>query len=318
MTTGSTTQDERSRARRGLLLGVGAYALWGFFPLYFPLLAPASAIEILCERFVFSLAFMALVLTVTRTWSRLTPVVRDRRVLLMLSAAAVLIGVNWGTYIWAVNNGNVVEASLGYFVNPLVLVVLGVLVLGERLRPLQWVAVGIAAAAVVVLTVGVGHLPWIALVLALSFAGYGLIKKLAGVDPQASLTVETAVATPFALVYLVHLQLTGALVLGHHATSTTVLLMCTGVVTAVPLLMFGGAANLIPLTTIGLLQYLTPSIQFVIGVWVDGEAMTPARWAGFVIVWAALAVFSYDGLRHGQRQRAARRSLGIDEVEAPV
>ncbi|MDA8435070.1 MAG: EamA family transporter RarD [Actinomycetales bacterium] len=313
-------EESHANARLGLLFGVGAYAIWGFFPLYFPLLEPASALEILCERFVFSLVFMAVVLTITRTWSRLSPVLRDRRALLLLSAAAALISVNWGTYIWAVNTGNVVEASLGYFINPLVLVVIGVVLLGERLRPLQWTAVGIATLAVVVLTLGLGKLPWIGLVLAFSFAGYGLIKKVVAVDPQASLTIETAVASPFALAYLVHLQLTGALVLGHHSTSTSLLLVGTGVITAIPLLLFGGAANRIPLTMMGLLQYLTPVIQFVIGVWVVGETMPPARWAGFVIVWIALVVFSYDGLRQGGRNRTARRAVqdGIDEVEAPI
>ncbi len=316
----SAAETSHANARLGLLFGIAAYGIWGFFPLYFPLLEPASALEILCGRFVFSLLFMAVVLTVTRTWSRLRPVLRDRRAMLLLTAAAALISVNWGTYIWAVNSGNVVEASLGYFINPLVLVLIGVVVLGERLRTLQWVAVGIACLAVLVLTVGLGRLPWIGLVLAFSFAGYGLIKKVVSVDPQASLTIETAVASPFALAYLVHLQLTGALVLGHHAVSTSLLLVGTGVVTAIPLLLFGGAANRIPLTTMGLLQYLTPIIQFVIGVWVVGETMPPARWAGFVIVWIALAVFSYDGLRQGRRNRSARRAVRdeIDEVEAPI
>lgn len=316
----STAEQSHANARVGLLFGIGAYSIWGFFPLYFPLLEPASALEILCERFVFSLLFMAIVLTVTRTWSRLRPVLRDRRAVLMLSGAAALISVNWGTYIWAVNSGNVVEASLGYFINPLVLVLMGVVLLGERLRPMQWTAVAIAALAVAVLTLGLGRLPWIGLVLAFSFAGYGLIKKLVAVDPQASLTIETAVASPFALAFLVHLQLTGALVLGHHSTSTSLLLVGTGVITAIPLLLFGGAANRIPLTTMGLLQYLTPIIQFVIGVWIDGETMPPARWAGFVIVWIALAVFSYDGLRQGSRNRTARRAVaaGVDEVEAPI
>ncbi len=316
----TVAEESHATARLGLLFGIGAYAIWGFFPLYFPLLEPASALEILCERFVFSLLFMAVVLTVTRTWSRLRPVLRDRRALLLLAAAAALISVNWGTYIWAVNTGNVVEASLGYFINPLVLVVIGVVLLGERLRPLQWAAVGIATLAVVVLTVGLGKLPWIGLVLAFSFAGYGLIKKVVAVDPQASLTIETAVAAPFALAYLVHLQLTGTLVLGHHSTSTSLLLAGTGVITAIPLLLFGGAANRIPLTMMGLLQYLTPVIQFVIGVWVVGETMPPARWAGFVIVWIALVVFSYDGLRQGGRNRTARRAVhdGVDEVEAPI
>ena len=306
--------------RLGLLFGIGAYGIWGFFPLYFPLLEPASAVEILCERFVFSLLFMVIVLTVTRSWSRLRPVLRDRRSVLLLSLAAVLIGVNWGVYIWAVNDGNVVEASLGYFINPLVLVLIGVVFLGERLRTLQWVAVGLATMAVLVLTVGLGRLPWIALVLAFSFAGYGTIKKLVGADPLASLTIETAVASPFALAWLAHLQVTGSLVLGHTTTRTSVLLLGTGVITAIPLLLFGAAANRIPLTMMGLLQYLTPIIQFAIGVVVLGETMPPARWVGFVIVWAALVVFSYDGLRQGGRNRTARRATadGLDEVEAPI
>ena len=306
--------------RLGLLFGIGAYGIWGFFPLYFPLLEPASAVEILCERFVFSLLFMAIVLTLTRSWSRLRPVLRDGRSVLLLSLAAVLIGVNWGVYIWAVNDGNVVEASLGYFINPLVLVLIGVVFLGERLRTLQWVAVGLATMAVLVLTVGLGRLPWIALVLAFSFAGYGTIKKLVGADPLASLTIETAVASPFALAWLAHLQVTGSLVLGHTTTRTSVLLLGTGVITAIPLLLFGAAANRIPLTMMGLLQYLTPIIQFAIGVVVLGETMPPARWVGFVIVWAALVVFSYDGLRQGGRNRTARRAAadGLDEVEAPI
>ncbi|MBI1377011.1 MAG: EamA family transporter RarD [Frankiales bacterium] len=315
-----TAADEAARsARVGLLLGIGAYGMWGFFPLFFPLLEPASALEILADRFLFSLVFMALLLTLTRTWSRLRPVLPDRRRMLLLLAASALIGVNWGLYIWGVNNGHVVEGSLGYFINPLVLVLMGVVVLGERLRRLQWVAVGIAAVAVVVLTLGYGKLPWLALSLAFSFAGYGLVKKVAGVDPQAALTIETAYATPFALAYLVLLGTQGTLTFGHSSGGNTALLVLTGAVTAIPLLMFGGAANRIPLSTVGLLQYLTPVIQFVIGVWVVGEQMPPARWAGFAVVWVALAVFTIDLLRHSRSARmTAAQVTGIDEVEAPV
>jgi chloramphenicol-sensitive protein RarD len=263
---------------------------------------------------------MALLLTVTRTWGRLRPVARDRRAMLLLLAASLLIGANWGVYIWAVNSGHVVEASLGYFINPLVLVLMGVLFLGERLRRLQWTAVGIAAFAVAVLAVGYGKLPWIALVLAFSFAGYGLVKKLAGVDPQAALTIETAYVSPLSLAYLLWLSTAGTLTFGHSSAGNTVLLMATGVITAIPLLLFGGAANRIPLSTIGLLQYLTPTIQFVIGVWIVGEQMPPARWVGFAFVWVALAVFTYDLLRTGRSQRATRRTgrADLDEVEAPV
>ncbi len=321
-TTSSAEEQARSHAsvRLGLLFGIGAYAIWGFFPLYFPLVEQATALEILSERFVFSLLFMVVVLTVTRSWSRLPPVLRHRRSMALLSAAAACIAGNWGVYIWAVNGGNVVEASFGYFINPLVLVLIGVVFLGERLRRLQWVAVGIAALAVVVLTWGLGRPPWIGLALAFSFAGYGTLKKLVGADPMASLTIETAVASPIALAYLVHLQLIGSLVLFHSSVPTSLLLMGTGVITAIPLVMFGAAANRIPLTSMGLLQYLTPIIQFVIGVAVLGETMPPVRWAGFAIVWAALVVFSYDGLRQGGRNRTARRAAagGVDEVEAPV
>jgi chloramphenicol-sensitive protein RarD len=319
-TAPSAADEARASTRLGLIFGFAAYGIWGFFPLFFPLLEPASALEILADRFLFSLAFMALLLTVTRTWDRLRPVVRDRRVMLLLLAASLLIGANWGVYIWAVNSGHVVEASLGYFINPLVLVLMGVVVLGERLRRLQWTAVGIAAFAVVVLTVGFGTLPWIALVLAFSFAGYGLVKKLAGVDPQAALTIETAYVSPLSLAYLLWLSAAGTLTFGHSSVANTLLLMATGVITAIPLLLFGGAANRIPLSTVGLLQYLTPTIQFVIGVWVVGEQMPPARWIGFAFVWVALAVFTYDLLRTSRSQRATRRAGGVDvgEVQAPV
>ena len=304
----STAAQQRSDLRLGLLLGVGAYSLWGLFPLFFPLLEPATPLEVLAHRFVWSFVFLALIMTITRSWSRMHDVVRNRRVMLMLIAATVLISINWGVYIWAVNNDHVVEASLGYFINPLVVVLTGTLVLRERLRPLQWTAIGIAAVAVAVLTLGYGAVPWVALALALSWAGYGLVKKLAGVDPIASLAVETAYGTPFALAYIVVLQVQGQLVFGHSSPGNTLLLMMTGVVTAIPLVLFGGATNRVPLSTIGVLQYLTPSLQFLLGVTVFGEQMPPARWVGFAIVWVALIVFTWDSLRMSRASRAARRA----------
>jgi chloramphenicol-sensitive protein RarD len=306
----TAARHAHEQARLGLIFGIGAYGIWGFFPLYFPLLTPATPLEILSERFVFSLLFMATVLSVSRTWSRLRPVLARPRTLVLVFLASVLITINWGVYIYGVNSGQVVEASLGYFINPLVTVLLGVLILRERLRPLQWTAVGIATVAVLVLSVANGRMPWIALVLAFTFGGYGLVKKIASVDPQASLTLETAFMSPLALSYLVYLQVTGTLVLFHSSTQTTLLLMGLGVITAIPLLLFGGAANRVPLTTMGVLQYLTPIIQFCIGVWVDDETMPPSRWAGFAIVWVALMVFSYDGLRQGRRYQAKRRADG--------
>ena len=249
-----------------------------------------------------------------RRAGKLRPVLAQPRLVAMIFGAGLLLAVNWGVYIYGVNSDQVVEASLGYFINPLVTVLMGALILGERLRRLQWAAVGIATVAVLVLTFGVGKLPWIALVLAFSFGGYGLLKKIAGVDPQASLALETAFMSPFALAYLIWLQVQGQLVLFHYSTQVTVLLMGLGVVTAVPLLLFAGAANRVPLSTMGVLQYLTPIIQFVIGVWVFDEVMPPVRWAGFAIVWVALLVFSYDGLRQGRANRAARRDAVSDGI----
>jgi len=310
----------RHGLRVGLIAGIAAYGLWGLFPLYWPLLEPATPLEILADRFAWSFVFLGLVMTVTRTWGRLRETLADRRAMWLLLVATVLIAVNWGVYIWAVNAGHVVEAALGYFINPLVFVLLGTFVLGERLRRLQWVAVGIAAIAVLVLTLGVGGTPWVALILAFSWSGYGLVKKVVGRDPLATLTIETAYATPLAVAYLVYLQVTGALVFGHGAPGTTALLALTGVVTAVPLVLFGAAANRVPLSTLGVLQYLTPTIQFVIGVTIVGEHMPLSQWVGFAIVWLGLIVFIYDGLRYGgmSGRRFDPGDASLDEVDEPV
>lgn len=304
----TASQDERASLRVGVLYGASAYVLWGLFPIYFPLLKPASPFEVLADRFVWSFVFLAMIMTVTRSWSRMGDVLHNRRVMLMLVGATLLISVNWGVYIWAVNNDRVVEAALGYFINPLMVVLTGTLLLGERLRPLQWTAVGIAAVAVAVLTAGYGSVPWIALALAFSWAGYGLVKKLAGVDPVASLTVETAYGTPFALAFLLWLSTQGTLVFGHSSTGNTLLLMMTGVVTAIPLVLFGAATNRVPLSMIGVLQYLTPCLQFLLGILVFNEQMPASRWFGFGIVWLALVVFTWDSLRNGQANRVARRA----------
>lgn len=281
-------------ASRGTFAALGAYALWGVFPLYFPLLEPAGALEILAQRVFWTTVTCALVLAVLRRplpWRGLS--IRQLR---LLAVAACAVAANWGIYIGAVNTGHVVEAALGYFINPLVTVLLGVVVLKERLRALQVVAVTVAVLAVLVLTVAYGHVPWIALSLALTFGGYGLLKKQASVAPLPSLAYESAVLTPFALAGIAALELTGRGTLsespGHLA-----LLMTTGMVTAGPLLLFGAAANRVPLSVLGLLQYVTPILQLAIGVLVRHEPMTGTRWAGFSLVWLALAVFASDGLR---------------------
>ncbi len=293
-------------SRSGLALGASAYLCWGLFPLYWPLLEPAGALESLSHRVVWSLGFVAILLTVTHRWGAFRVLWRDPVRLLFLGLASVVIAVNWGSFIWGVTNGHVIETSLGYFINPLVTVLLGVLVLGERLRPVQWVAVGVGAVAVVVLTVDYGRLPYVALAVAASFAIYGFLKKRAQLGAVESLAVETALLTPVAVGYLVFLQVTGSLVFGHEGTANALLLAGTGVVTAVPLLLFGGAATRLSLTSLGLLQYLGPILQFVFGLLVFDEAMSGARWAGFVLVWLALVLFTADALR--SRRRVLRRS----------
>ncbi|HEY7859775.1 MAG TPA: EamA family transporter RarD [Candidatus Nanopelagicales bacterium] len=290
-----------SSLRSGLLAGVTAYVLWGFFPLYFPLLEPASALEILAHRIVWSLVVSVLLVMATRGWAKVRAVLANRRQLGLLVAASVLISVNWGTYIWAVNSNQVVETALGYFINPLISVLMGVVLLRERMRPWQWAAFGVATLAVVVLTAAYGRLPWIALVLAFSFGTYGLCKKLAGVESVPSLAVETAVTFPLALGFLIYLQVQGTLVFGHSSLANTLLLFGCGIITVGPLLAFNAAATRIPLSVLGLLQYLTPILQFILGITVFAEHMPAERWVGFGIVWVALAIFTIDGIRNSPR-----------------
>lgn len=249
---------------------------------------------------LWSFVFLLIITAVMRSWGQVRTALADRRVRLLLLAAAALVSVNWGTYIWSVNNGYVVEASLGYFINPLVSVALGVVVLGETLRRTQWLAVGIAGLAVLVLTASYGRPPWIALILAFSFGLYGLARKQAGVQAVPALTIETGLQTPFALVYLAVLAFGGGLTFGDDPANSA-MLMTAGVATTVPLLLFGAAAIRLPLVVLGLLQYLAPIIQFLIGVTYFGEHMPTSRWIGFSLVWLALVVFTVDVVRHSRR-----------------
>lgn len=304
-----------STSRAGLLYGVGAYALWGVIPLYIKLLEETGAAEILSHRVVWSLVLVLGLLAAARNLGRLRTL--GRRSYGLLTLAALLICANWGVYIWAVNNDHIVETSLGYFINPLVTVVLGVLVFGERLRRLQWAALGLAGVAVVILTIDYGRPPWIALTLALSFGTYGLIKKKAGVDAVESLAVETAVLFLPALAYLVVLGARGTGDFAAAGWGTTLLLAGCGVVTAVPLLFFGAAAVRVPLTTLGTLQYLTPSLQFVLGVAVYGETVPPVRWLGFALIWVALVVLTAEVLLHRRKvRRSAVDRLVLDPAGA--
>ena len=302
--------DER---RLGVLSGLGAYSLWGLFPLYFPLLEPAGGLEIVAHRVLWSLVFVGLLLTVRRNWSQVRALVTDGRRLLVLFGAAVLIAANWLVFVYGVNSGQVVETSLGYFINPLVSVLLGVVVFSERLRRLQWVAVGIAAVAVAVLTIDYGRPPWIALALAASFGLYAVMKKLVRVEAAPGLFVETALVAVPAGIVLAVLHSGGEGTFTNAGTGHALLLVSSGVATAIPLLLFAAAARRIPLSTVGLLQYVTPLMQLAIGVFVYDEPMPPARLAGFVIVWVALAVFTVDSVRHA---RAGSRRPVAESVPA--
>ncbi len=283
-------------SRRGLLFGLGAYGLWGAFPLYFPLLEPGGATEILAHRIVWSALVMALLVLALRRRAALRDILRNRRTTLLLVLAAATITSNWGTYIYGVNSERVVETSLGYFINPLVTVLMGVLILKERLRAAQWTALGIGFVAVAVLTWDYGRPPWIALVLAFSFGTYGLAKKTAGVGAIESLALETALIAPFALGFLAWLGSTGDAHFASEGVGHVLLLMSAGVVTAIPLLLFSGAATRLPMTSLGLLQYLAPVLQFALGITLLGEDMSTGRWLGFVLVWLALAVFTWERL----------------------
>jgi len=295
----------------GLAFAIAAYLLWGVLPLLFLLLKPAGAVEIVAWRIVLSLVFCVILLAVTRGWGRFAAIARDRNAVVTLAIAAVFILINWLVFIFAALSDHVVEASLGYFTNPIVTVLLGVILLRERLRPLQWVAIGISAIAVLVLAIGYGSFPWIALALAFSFGAYGLAKKRVGgrVDALGGLTMETALLSPFASIALLVIALTGGLTPGTAGPVNTVAFLVVGVATAVPLIMFAAAARRLPLVYLGLTQYLAPILQFVVGVFLLREDMPFERWIGFGIVWVALIVLTVDMFVNGTRQRAAAAAV---------
>ncbi|MCG5122305.1 EamA family transporter RarD [Streptomyces albidoflavus] len=307
-------------SRAGLFNGIAAYSMWGLVPLFWPLLMPSGAGEILAHRMVWSLVVVGVVLLVLRRWSWAGELIRQPKRLALVTVAAAVITVNWGLYIWSVNNNHVVEASLGYFINPLVTIAMGVLLLKERLRPAQWAAVGTGLAAVLVLAFGYGQPPWISLVLAFSFATYGLVKKKVNLGGVESLAAETAIQFLPALGFLLWLGARGESTFGTEGGGHAVLLALTGVVTAVPLVCFGAAAIRVPLSTLGLLQYLAPVFQFALGVLYFKEAMPPERWAGFGLVWLALTLLTWDALRTARtnRARAAELAAQLPQAQAPA
>ncbi|KUN93706.1 protein rarD [Streptomyces caeruleatus] len=307
------SQGER---RTGLLNGFAAYGMWGLVPLFWPLLKPAGAVEILAHRMAWSLVFVAVALVFVRRWAWAGELIRQPRRLALVAVAAAVITVNWGVYIWSVNSGHVVEASLGYFINPLVTIAMGVLLLKERLRPVQWAAVGVGFAAVIVLTVGYGRPPWISLTLAFSFATYGLVKKKVNLGGVESLAAETAIQFLPAVGYLVWLTAQGESTFSSQGPGHAALLAATGIVTALPLVCFGAAAIRVPLSTLGLLQYLAPVFQFLLGVLYFHEAMPAERWAGFALVWLALTLLTADAWRSARRSRPTEFS--VPRVEQPA
>ncbi|MHB8932882.1 MAG: EamA family transporter RarD [Bellilinea sp.] len=297
--------------KKGILYILAAYGLWGFFPLYFKTLQGVPAFQIMTHRVVWSFLFVGAIILFRQEFKALVKSI-TLRIALTYLLAGVLLAINWVTYVWAVNEGFVVEASLGYFINPLVSVLLGVIFLQERLRPLQWLPVILAAAGVTYLAVSMGQLPWIALVLAFSFGFYGLMKKVAPLNSLHGLTLETAAIFLPALGFLLFEQFRGAGSFVNDGLGTTLLLAATGIVTAVPLLFFAAGMKIVPLTTVGLLQYITPTTQFLLGVLLYNEPFTKARAIGFVMIWVALAMFTFENLWH-RRPVPAHKPEGISK-----
>jgi len=276
---------------KGIWNGIAAYAMWGFFPIYWKFLHQVPALQVIGHRIGWSFILLIVVILLTKQWKEFRSAALTWKTIGIYSIAAVLLSINWLVYVWGVNSGFIVETSLGYFINPLFSVLLGVVFLRERLRPVQWVPVGLAAAGVIYLTVTYGRLPWIALSLAFSFGIYGFVKKLAPLGSLYGLTLETAIVFPIALLYLAFVNVTGTGAFLHEGALTDILLIGTGVVTSIPLLMFASAARQIPLTVIGLLQYIAPTLQFLIGVFLYHEPFDQSRLIGFGLVWLALIIF---------------------------
>ena len=294
-------QQARSEHGTGLLLGFSAYVIWGIVPIYWPELQPAGPVEILSHRILWSLIFLAGLVVVQKKLGIIRDLLTNRRTLALLTLASILIAVNWGIFIWCSVTGRLLDSSLGYFINPLFSVVLGVVFFSERLRRLQWFGLSIALAGVIYMSVVHGKPPFISLSLAFTFGLYGYVKKLANVPSIESLTVETLILAPVALGYLGYLSTQGTNTFAQHGASHMVWLASAGLVTAIPLLMFGGAAIRIPLSTLGLLQYIGPTIQFFLGLYYFNENMPVERFIGFVITWTAVTIVSVDMWRNRVR-----------------
>lgn len=282
--------------RKGILYATASYTVWGLFPMYFKALQSIPPIEILLHRMLWALVFLLMVLAWRKQWSWIPAVLRQPKLLAGFAASASLLSINWFIYIWAINNERVIDASLGYFITPLVSVLLGYVLLHERLRFAQWLAVALAASGVLWLTWQTGHPPWIGLCLALTFGTYGLLRKTAALGPLEGLSLETLLLFPFALAYLIFLTFQGQTTFPNSPASSQWLLLAAGPITAIPLLLFAAGARRIPMATLGLLQYVAPSLQLLLGVWLYHESFNASRLIGFGAIWAALLVYSAEGL----------------------
>ncbi|MGA0129857.1 MAG: EamA family transporter RarD [Candidatus Nanopelagicales bacterium] len=292
---------EKETFRTGLYYGLGAYITWGLIPIYWPLLQPASSLEILSHRVVWSLLTLFIIISFLKQWTAVFDVVKIKKTAWILLLASIFISINWGVFIWAVSHDRVVDTALGYFMNPLVSVALGLIIFKEKLRKFQWVAVIIAFFAVLYLTFAAGSFPWISLSLAFSFGFYGLVKKVANVPSLSSLTVETTFVAPFFIGFLIWLYSRGELSFVQDGISHALWLASSGLATIIPLLFFGAAVIRLPLSVTGLLQYIAPILQFLVGLFIFNEIVSPAKWIGFVGIWIALSFFSVDAWHYSRK-----------------
>ncbi len=293
--------SEKQTYKTGLYYGLGAYVTWGLIPIYWPYLEPASSLEILSHRVVWSLITLFIIISFLKQWQIVFDAVKIKKAAWLLLLGSIFISINWGVFIWAVGNDRVVDTALGYFMNPLVSVALGLIIFREKLRPLQWTAVAIAFVAVLYLTFAVGSFPWISLSLAFSFGFYGLVKKIANIPSLPSLTIETTFAAPFFIGFLIWLYSRGELSFIQDGVSHALWLSSSGLATVIPLLFFGAAVIRLPLSVTGLLQYLAPILQFLVGLFIFNEVVTTAKWIGFFGIWIALSFFSIDAWRYSKK-----------------
>ena len=297
--------DDAKRSRQGVLFAIAAYTMWGVAPIYFKLLQQVPALEILAHRTIWSFILVLLLIVGLRRWQRIKPVVTNKKQMLRLTIATFLLGGNWFLFIWAINNDHILDASLGYYINPLLNVAIGMVVFAERMRRMQLVAIALAVIGVLIQVISFGSVPWVALALACSFATYGAIRKRLPVDSMTGLWLETTILLPFMLIYVFFFANSGASDMTSNTWQLNLLLIAAGIVTTAPLLCFTAAAQRIRYATLGFFQYIGPSLMFILAVWVYGEPLAADKLVTFAIIWAALALYSLDTLFHQQRSKRA-------------